>query len=176
MGRKKEKKPGQGKAERYATARPRKFIWATILFWVIAIGAAWLGSMIQYDTVIEDKNGTNTSFFMPAVSYDYEITGYIIGAAVFLVLFFLFWHLIMRGMFRPLRKQPKWCQALCFIVSAIGVVGIFVVTIWVSLYNLGMAGKMKEELLEALTLIGWSVVALFRAIIGVFKGSKEPAQ
>ena len=160
------------KKKRYADAKPGKFIFMTFLFWILAIGAAWLGSMIQYDTIRQDGKGDGGSTFLPTYHYSYELTAYIIGAVVFLVLFFLFWHLIMRGMFRPLRKQPKWCQFFCLLISIAGILGIFAVTIWVAFYNLGMTGKMREELLEAFTIFGWSVVALFRAIFGIRKDAK----
>lgn len=158
--------------ERYEKTSGGKLCFIVFMFWVLAAGAAYIGSLIQ----LQDLKPTGVARVGAVFNgqyYDYEYFNYFLGAAVFLILFFLLWLLIMRGMFRPIRRSSKFVQFLCVVISLAGVVGIFVATLWTDMQHVALSDGIRQQVLEAFTLIGWSVIAFVRACVGGIMGIRE---
>ncbi|MBO4695852.1 MAG: hypothetical protein J5643_01070 [Lachnospiraceae bacterium] len=171
-----EKEPKKGspkpRRERYEKTSGGKLCFIVFMFWLLAVGAAFLGSLIQFQD-LKPTGVVKSGSLFSGEYYDFEGLNYILGAAVFLILFGILWFLIMRGMFRPIRRSSKFVQFLCVVISLAGVVGIFFVTLWVDLQHLGLSDGIRHQVFEAFTLFGWSVVAFVRACVGGVMGIRE---
>lgn len=167
--RKHEKRPPRERGERFANTKGRKMVVIAFFFWVLVLGAAWLGSMIQYED-IQETGKSVVKTYTTGKEYTYSIMLYVFGAVVFLVLFFLFWRIFMSGMFRALRRASAFSQGIVLILCVAGICGIFIVTLFVEMNHIYLSDAMQEEWLEAFTLIGWPVVAFARVLYSAVRG------
>ena len=154
--------------ERRKNNSVRQFCIVT-LFWLLAAGLSFVCSEIQV-TEIRDTGESHTGSFLNGTLYSYNLTNYIIGAVLFFGIFMLLWFFIMRGRFPKIRRCHIIGQVGCILITVAGLFGIFAATVYTDMNATGIFSGIKEEFLEALTLIGWVLFAFLFTLAGTVGG------
>ena len=142
---------------------PWKLFFRVLVFWVLAVSAAYLCCYVQVEDITETGKAKQGGFLNGKL-YRLNLANYIIGALLFVLLFLVLWHFLMRRPLRHIRRSSVPCIVACCIVTAAGIFGIFYATIMADMMSVGLFDGVEQEYLEALTLFGWPLLALIVTI------------
>ena len=142
---------------------PWKLFFRVLVFWVLAVSAAYLCCYVQFEDITETGKAKQGGFLNGEL-YRLNLANYIIGALLFVLLFLVLWHFLMRRPLHHIRRSPAPCIVACCILTAAGIFGIFYATIMADMMSVGLFDGVEQEYLEALTLFGWPLLALIVTI------------
>jgi len=150
--------------ERPGEWSPWKLFFRVLLFWALAVGAAFLCSYVQFEDIVDTGKSAGGSSFLSGKLYRLNIANYIIGGILFVLVFTVLWYTFMRRPLRHIRRSPVQCIVACCIVTLAGVCGILYAAVMADMMHAGIFSKIEQEYLEALTLFGWPIFALIFTI------------
>ena len=136
----------------------------SFFLWLLACGLSYITTTLQL--IGKKEDGWGGGSFLPSKLYKVNMTMYFIGGALFIILFFMLWHFFIFKNLEKLKEEHTGYKIFFFVLSAIGIVGIFVGIVMALLMETGIFSALRPSWTEG-GMIVLPALALLIVVVDV---------
>ena len=123
----------------------------SFFLWLVVFGMSYVTATLQL--IGKKKTGWDGSGFLPSTVYEVNMTMYLIGSVLFIILFFVLWHFFIFNNLEKLKEEHTGYKIFFFVLCAIGIFGIFVGMLLALIMENGLFSSLRPEWTEIGMLI-----------------------